>query len=98
MTVYAQRRRDAPAAPTYRRVKFINPDTCARKVSHESWALAEEHLLALIDQDHRLGQPRAALGLVTYRCRGCGLWHVGHGIGTDAHSQALRAAVRRARR
>lgn len=80
-----------------RPIKGVNPDTCARKVHHATWLEAEEHLWQLVEQDHREGRSLASLGLVSYRCKGCGDWHVGHGIGTDPVWAVRSGGDRRAR-
>lgn len=84
--------------PLGRKPRHINPERCAGKVSHSTWRAAEDHLLALIEQDHAFGIPRASLGLVSYRCSNCGAWHVGHGIGADPQSQGLIARMRAVKR
>ena len=87
-----------PGHPTWRPVKHMSAERCASKIRHETWASAEEHLLELIEQEHRYGTPEFANGLVTYRCSQCMGWHVGHGIGSAPQFQAHLAERRRRER
>ena len=53
----------------------VNPDLCGRKRRHASQGKAEAAIRSLI----RLGLDRPSEGrLVSYRCRRCLSWHVGH--------------------
>lgn len=48
--------------------------SCGRKIGHDSQARAEDAIAMMKFTKGKLYRP----GLVPYRCRHCGKWHVGH--------------------